>query len=130
MSRRLVVLFAFTALLFAWRLGRPGFSDSEGMFAEPAREMATTNDWVTPRMNGEPFFTKPPLMYWLPAALFVVEGPTELARVWPAAAALATGAATVGLGAELLGWPAGPLAGMGLWPSAGFFMGRRSPPAH
>jgi 4-amino-4-deoxy-L-arabinose transferase-like glycosyltransferase len=125
MRTRLLLLLALTSLLFGWRLGRPGFSDTEGMFAEPAREMAATNDWVTPRMNGEPFFTKPPLMYWLPAALFVVEGPTELARVWPAAAALATVAATVALGAELLGATAGLAAGMALATSAGFFMEAR-----
>src|SRR5207247_4110450 len=65
-------------------LDRPGFSDTEGMFAEPAREMVLTGDWVTPHMNGEPFLTKPPFMYWLPAALFAVVGTTEYARLWPA----------------------------------------------
>jgi len=33
-------------------------------------------------MNGEPFLTKPPLMYWLPATVFAVVGPTEYARFW------------------------------------------------
>src|SRR5437016_50603 len=94
MSRRLLAVVVVASPLFFWRLGQPGFSDTEGMFAEPAREMVATGDWVTPRMNGEPFLTKPPLMYWLSAALFTVTGPTEHARVWPALAGLGTVAAT------------------------------------
>src|SRR5437016_13967323 len=99
MTRRLLAVVIVVSPLFFWRLGRPGFSDTEGMFAEPAREMVVTGDWVTPRMNGEPFLTKPPLMYWLSAALFPVTGPTEHARLWPALAVLATVAATRALGA-------------------------------
>lgn len=70
MTRRLLLLLILIAPLYVWRLDRPGFSDTEGMFAEPAREMVVSGDWVTPRMNGEPFLTKPPLMYWLPATVF------------------------------------------------------------
>jgi 4-amino-4-deoxy-L-arabinose transferase-like glycosyltransferase len=64
---RLLLLLLLATPLFVWRLDQPGFSDTEGMFAEPAREMVESGDWVTPRLNGEPFLTKPPLMYWLPA---------------------------------------------------------------
>src|SRR5437762_14340188 len=86
MSRRLLAVLVVASPLFFWRLGQPGFSDTEGMFAEPAREMVATGDWVTPRMNGEPFLTKLPLMYWLSAALFTITGPTEHARICPALA--------------------------------------------
>ena len=37
MSRRLLAVLLVASPLFFWRLGRPGFSDTEGMFAEPAR---------------------------------------------------------------------------------------------
>ena len=94
MTRWLLLLVILAAPLYVWRLDRPGFSDTEGMFAEPAREMVVSGDWVTPRMNGEPFLTKPPLMYWLPASVFRLAGPTEYARVWSVLAALATVAAT------------------------------------
>src|SRR5256884_3575510 len=103
MSRRLLAVLLVASPLFFWRLGRPGFSDTEGMFAEPAREMVVSGDWVTPRMNGEPFLTKPPLMYWLPASVFMLAGPTEYARLWSVLAALATVAATGALGPELFG---------------------------
>jgi len=125
MSRRLLAILLLASPLFFWRLGRPGFSDTEGMFAEPAREMIVTGDWVTPRMNGEPFLTKPPLMYWLSAALFTVTGPTEHARLWPALAGLGTVAATGALGALWFGEGAGIGAALILATSAGFFVESR-----
>ena len=30
--------------------------------------MARSGDWVTPRLNGSPWFEKPPLLYWMTAA--------------------------------------------------------------
>ena len=39
MTRKLLLLLALAAPLYLWRLDRPGFSDTEGMFAEPAREI-------------------------------------------------------------------------------------------
>ena len=42
----------------------------EGRYAEIAREMVVTGDWVTPRLNGLKYFEKPPLQYWLTAASF------------------------------------------------------------
>ncbi len=125
MSRRLLGVLLLALPLFFWRLGRPGFSDTEGMFAEPAREMLVTGDWVTPRMNGEPFLTKPPLVYWLSAALFTLSGPTEDARLWPALAALGTVAATGAFGALLFGEGAGITAALVLATSAGFFVEAR-----
>ena len=107
MKRRLLLVVALAAPLFAWRLGRPGFSDTEGMYAEPAREMVITGDWVTPRMNGEPFLTKPPLAYWLAAGVMAVAGPTELARVGSTLAALGTVLVTGALGMDLFGEGAG-----------------------
>src|SRR5215510_6376507 len=110
MTRRLFLLVILAAPLYVWRLDRPGFSDTEGMFAEPAREMVESGDWVTPRMNDEPFLTKPPLMYWLPASVFRLVGLTEYARVWSVLAALATVTVTGALGRELFGEVAGIVA--------------------
>ncbi len=125
MIHRLLLLLVLAAPLYVWRLDRPGFSDTEGMYAEPAREMVVSGDWVTPRMNGEPFLTKPPLMYWLPATVFVLAGPTEYARVWSMLAAFATVAATGALGQELFGEAAGIIAATVLATAAGFFVEAR-----
>jgi 4-amino-4-deoxy-L-arabinose transferase-like glycosyltransferase len=125
MVPRLLLVLLLAVPILTWRIGRLGFSDTEGMYAEPAREMVVTGDWITPRMNGEPFLTKPPLMYWLSAALFEVAGPTEYARLWPALAALASVAVTGALGAELFGEPAGILAALVLLTSLGFLVEAR-----
>src|SRR5205823_411070 len=125
MRRRLLLVLVLAAGVFVWRLGRPGFSDTEGMFAEPAREMVETGDWVTPRMNGEPFLTKPPLAYWLAATVMAVRGPTEYARLVPALAALGTVAVTGALGTVLFGEAAGLAAAVVLVTSAGFLVEAR-----
>ena len=107
---RLLLLLLLATPLFVWRLDQPGFSDTEGMFAEPAREMVESDDWVTPRINGEPFLTKPPLMYWLPAMTFTLAGPTEYARVWSVLAALGTTPGYWTIGQATL-WPSRRISG-------------------
>jgi len=125
MIRKLFVLLILAAPLYVWRLDRPGFSDTEGMFAEPAREIVVSGDWVTPHMNGEPFLTKPPLMYWLPATMFTLIGPTEYARLWSVLAALATVYVTGLLGRELYGEAAGLTAAVVLTTTVGFLLEAR-----
>lgn len=57
----------------------------EGRYAEIAREMADSGDWVTPRLNGIKYFEKPPLQYWVTAAAFRAFGEHDwAARLWPA----------------------------------------------
>jgi 4-amino-4-deoxy-L-arabinose transferase-like glycosyltransferase len=71
----------------------------EGRYAEISREMATTGDWVTPRLNGIKYFEKPPLQYWVGAAAMEQFGAHEwTARLWTAL----TGALGI-----LLAWFAG-----------------------
>ena len=71
-SRRTWTLLAI-AIAIAWfasldvrKLQHP----DEGRYAEIAREMVVTGDWVTPRLNGIKYFEKPPLQYWLTGAAF------------------------------------------------------------
>ncbi|MGN6665721.1 MAG: ArnT family glycosyltransferase, partial [Trinickia sp.] len=42
----------------------------EGRYAEMAREMFLTGDWITPRYNGYKYFEKPPLQTWMNALTF------------------------------------------------------------
>ena len=61
------------------------FWPDEGRYAEIAREMQASGDYVTPRLNGLKYFEKPPLQYWFSALVFGVFGPDEWsARLWPA----------------------------------------------
>ncbi len=63
----------------------------ESMYAEVAREMRTSGDWVTPRLNGTRHLDKPPLIYWLIALNQSLVGESEsAARWWCAFAAWAT----------------------------------------
>jgi len=42
----------------------------EPRYASIARSMAASGDWVTPRLNGQPWFEKPVLLYWMEGAAF------------------------------------------------------------
>ena len=42
----------------------------EGRYAEIAREMVASGDWVTIRYNGVKYFEKPPLQMWMTALAF------------------------------------------------------------
>ncbi len=69
----------------------------EPRYVAIAREMAETGDWVTPRLQGTPWFEKPILLYWAVGACFKLFGPSE------AVARIPSGLATV-LAALMLGW--------------------------
>ncbi|MEO8848400.1 MAG: glycosyltransferase family 39 protein [Casimicrobiaceae bacterium] len=63
----------------------------EGRYAEIAREMAVSNDFLTPRLDGLKYFEKPPLQYWFTAAAFrALETDEWTARLAPAIGGFAT----------------------------------------
>jgi 4-amino-4-deoxy-L-arabinose transferase-like glycosyltransferase len=63
------VLLAAFAWIYLFGLGSAGFlGPDEPRYASIGREMARSGDWVTPRLNGSPWFEKPPLLYWTTAA--------------------------------------------------------------
>jgi 4-amino-4-deoxy-L-arabinose transferase-like glycosyltransferase len=66
---------------------------TEGRYAEIARKMWETHNWITPQIDyGVPFWGKPPLYFWLGAVSIGGLGPTELAVRLPAfALCLVTG---------------------------------------
>ena len=77
---------------------------AEIYFMDAARGMVETGDWLVPRYQGEPFFDKPALTYWLMAASFRGFGfSLGAGRVVSALAALASVVATAWLGRLLLG---------------------------
>jgi 4-amino-4-deoxy-L-arabinose transferase-like glycosyltransferase len=87
----------------------------EGRYAETAREMAATGDWVTPRLNGLKYFEKPPIQYWLTAATFKTFGVHEwAARLWPALAGFLAVLAIACAGYALGGVALGAYAGLAL----------------
>lgn len=80
MSRYVSSLFLLAALLFFFALGNHQLQGStEARVAGIAMEMHLDNDWVTPRLFGEPFLEKPPLSLWLDAGAIRVFGGTPWA---------------------------------------------------
>ena len=60
------LLVLLSLLLFFYRLGSLSLFDAdEPAFAEAAREMLLSGDWITPHFNFQPRFDKPILFYWM-----------------------------------------------------------------
>jgi 4-amino-4-deoxy-L-arabinose transferase-like glycosyltransferase len=73
LSLRAVLIVAALALIFtlAWR---PLAIPDEGRYLGVAAAMWDSGDWVVPRLDGLPFFHKPPLFYWIAAPLYGLTG--------------------------------------------------------
>ncbi len=95
---------AYCALALFWAK----FSRAEVFFAECAREMLATSNFVTPLYHGQPFFDKPILVYWLIISMFKQFGLTHFAARLPSiVAALSTVLITAMAGSSLYGRRAG-----------------------
>lgn len=94
------------AALFAWLLAtawvRPLMAPDEGRYGGIALAMLHSGDWLVPRLDGLPFFHKPPLFYWIGAAAMALAGPVEWAARLPSV--LGAGAAAAGLFMFLRRW--------------------------
>ncbi|HVY06395.1 MAG TPA: glycosyltransferase family 39 protein [Burkholderiales bacterium] len=102
------LLLAFAVAWFCNLDYRDLVRPDEGRYAEIAREMAVTGDWVTPRLNGIKYFEKPPLQYWMTAAAYRAFGESEwTARLWAALTGFAGVLLTGFAGARLFGRTAG-----------------------
>src|ERR1017187_4169544 len=57
-------------LFFSNLTGVGMLGPDEPRYAAIGCEMARRGDWITPRLWGQPWFEKPPLLYWMTAAAF------------------------------------------------------------
>jgi len=101
----LAVIFA--AVQLASLFTPPLLDDADASHAQAAQHMAESGDWVTLKVDGLRYLEKPPLPYWLDAALYKAFGQNAFATHLPNALAL--------LGCAWLAW---------LW--AGRAWGRRA----
>ncbi len=77
-------IVVFTALLLLPFLGSVNLFDSdETNYAESAREMIVTGDYLTVQIDYEPFPEKPPLFFWLQVLSMKLFGINEFAARFP-----------------------------------------------
>ena len=131
MHRITLPLLVLAAVTFFAGLGRGAITDSdEAFYADSAREMVVSADWVTPYYNYEPRFQKPVLYYWLTAAASLVLGDSEMAaRLWAAMAGLGLVLVTAAAGRRWYDESTGLLAGAIVATNFGYFsIGRMALP--
>lgn len=122
-----LLLVVFTIIWIVALGTRTLVPSDEGRYAEMAREMALTGDWITPRLNGIKYFEKPPLQTWMNALTFHLFGLGEWqARLWTGLCGLFGIALTAYTGRRLFGQQAGfnagvVLASSFLWVALGHF---------
>src|SRR5215210_177803 len=87
-----LAVLALSAMIFFFGLGRLALvGPDEPRYAEVAREMFATGDYISTRLCGCLWFEKPALLYWMAALSYQLLGVSELAaRIPSAVAALAS----------------------------------------
>lgn len=107
-------------------LNRGALYYDEAIYAQVATEIIETNDWITLHWNGQPWFHKPPLYFWITALLFKTFGPSEFsARALSAFAGVGCVVLTYVIGKRLCNKSVGAIAGLILLTSALFVFNAR-----
>jgi 4-amino-4-deoxy-L-arabinose transferase-like glycosyltransferase len=91
-KRAWLLLFAGICVVYFYGLGElPLVGPDEPRYAQVAREMFERGDWITPTLNGQTWFEKPALLYWLMMISYATFGVSEwAARFAPACAGVLT----------------------------------------
>ncbi len=119
----LVVLLFAAAIYLGCIISPPSLQDDvDAVQAQIARNMLTSGDWVTPRLDGVIYLEKPPLMYWTIAITYKIFGVHDwAARIPIALSSIALCWLTAAFGIWAFGRRAGFYAGLcmatcvGLW---------------
>ena len=123
-----LLVISFVAIFF--QLGARSFENQCYIrYAEVAREMIRSGDWLIPRLEGELFIHKPPLIIWLIAfsSAFVGKVTPLLARLPSALSAVAIIGLTYFLGKRMFkDFRVGAIAGFILLSSKEFFWQART----
>jgi len=85
-SLPIFLILTFCGILFFYKLGAlPLFDVDEPRYAETAREMLETRDWITPTFNDKIRYDKPIFFYWLIVISYKIFGVNEFAARFPSA---------------------------------------------
>lgn len=119
------IVLAVAAAAFLGVLSSPPalLDDVDAAYARIARTMLESGDWVTARLNGVPYFDKPPGQVWAIAVSYAAFGVHDwTARLPMALAAMALCWLAWRTGRWAFGEPAGLYAGLGLATCYGLFL--------
>jgi len=97
--------------------------DVDAVQAQIARNMLTSGDWVTPRLDGIVYLEKPPLIYWIIVVFYKIFGVHDwAARIPIALSVMALSWLTAAFGTWAFGRRAGLYAGLCTATCVGLFL--------
>lgn len=119
-----IVLLLAAAVYAGCMISPPSLMDDvDAVQAQIARNMLSSGDWVTARLDGVPYLEKSPLIYWLIAGAMRVFGATDwAARIPMVLAALGLAWLTTAFGMWAFGKRAGFYAGLCISTCFGLFL--------
>jgi 4-amino-4-deoxy-L-arabinose transferase-like glycosyltransferase len=120
----LIVVLVATAVYAGCMISPPSLMDDvDAVQAQIARNMLTSGDWVTARLDGIAYLEKAPLIYWLIAGSYKIFGVSDwAARVPIVLAAIALAWLTAAFGTWAFGRQAGFYAGLCMSTCFGLFL--------
>jgi 4-amino-4-deoxy-L-arabinose transferase-like glycosyltransferase len=120
----LIVLIVAAAVYAGCMISPPSLMDDvDAVQAQIARNMLSSGDYVTARLDGIPYLEKAPLIYWFIAGSFKIFGATDwAARVPMVLAAIALAWLTTAFGMWAFGRRAGFYAGLCIATCFGLFL--------
>ncbi|HEY1759684.1 MAG TPA: glycosyltransferase family 39 protein [Bryobacteraceae bacterium] len=120
-----LIVLLFAAAVYAGCMVSPPslMDDVDAVQAQIARNMLSSGDWVTARLDGIPYLEKAPLIYWMMAGCFKMFGAFDwAARIPMVLAALALAWVTTAFGMWAFGKKAGFYAGLSISTCIGLFL--------
>jgi 4-amino-4-deoxy-L-arabinose transferase-like glycosyltransferase len=120
----LLVFLVAAAIYLGCVVSPPSLMDDvDAVQAAIAKNMLTSGDWVTARLDGVLYLEKPPLIYWLIAIFYKVFGVSDwVARLPVALSSIALALLTAAFGMWAFGKRAGFFAGMVMSTCVGLFL--------
>lgn len=120
----LIVVLVASAIHLGCIISPPSLmDDTDAVVAQAARNMLTTGDWVTARLDGVVYLEKPPLYYWPLAVSFKIFGVHDwAARIPIALASIALALLTAAFGMWAFGRRVGLYAGLCMATCIGLFL--------
>src|SRR5262249_4148387 len=119
------IVLAVAAIIYLGCIASPPFlmDDVDSVQSQVARNMLTSHDWVTARIDRVAYLSKAPLNYWRIAVSYLILGPHDWsARLPHALSAIALAGLTTWFAIWAFGRKAGLYAGLCMTTCIGLFL--------